>query len=159
MWIAETLAWRKVGKCECYKIGMDAAFFVTYIPSFVFDKIFVDKIKRLMTLFIALRKQKILNMEKTEIKAAFLQRTSDKVKAVLTDIDYGIIDEAIEEFSHGASSYNGGRPQNNDEWFIAINHHLILAKSTLKALIESTRKTQGNDCVINIFYRGQNYQY
>jgi len=110
-------------------------------------------------LFLALRKQKILNMEKTEIKAAFLQRTSDKVKAVLTDIDYGIIDEAIEEFSHGTSSYNGGRPQNNDEWFIAINHHLILAKSTLKALIVGTRKTQGNDCVINIFYRGQNYQY
>lgn len=99
-------------------------------------------------------------MEKQRIKDTFLGRLTEEVRRNISSLHCNIIDEAIENALNGTTTYNGRRPEDDDEWYILISQHFILAMTAYEGMLKGVKAAYPDEAInLNVNYRGDTYKY
>ena len=99
-------------------------------------------------------------MDAYRIKEMFLSQLPEGLAQKLPRLTSQIIDEAIESQLNGHTNFNGRKPENEQEWYIAIGLHLVTATTIVDGMLNGAREASPKEAVtVNINYRGETHTF
>lgn len=95
-----------------------------------------------------------------DIKQIFLSRLPQEILNKMPKIYHEIIDEGIEAITNGKASIEGRPPRTEEEWYILLSNHFVMASTAFTATLQGTRQALPRDAInITVNYRGSSHEF